>query len=111
MGSNGAWQLFESLSYRELVGDESLTRSPGTPVAFAAAYASLITQLNESEALQFVATLDQVLDPECDPPQSRVGVLIRDDARDEERRWIRCARGPLESLDPAGSGPDTDLTP
>ena len=109
-GSNGAWQLFESLSYRDLVGDESLTRSPGTPVAFASAYASLITQLNESEALQFIATLDQEIDPDCDPPQSRVTVLIRDDTRDEERRWIRCARGPLESLDPAQSGPDTDAS-
>ncbi len=109
--SDGAWQLYESISYRGLLGDENTIRNPGSPNAFAAAYASLITQVNETQGLKlFIETLSQEVDPDCGNERSRISFQIRDDVRDEEARWTRCTTGTLGSLDPRGSGPDLDAS-
>ncbi len=105
--SGGAWQLYESIAYAGRVGDETYLRSRGDPGAYAGAYASLITQLNETQGLKlFLDALPPALDPVCAPLQSRVVFLIRDEIRDEEVRWTRCGYGTLGSLTPEGAGPD-----
>ena len=113
--STGAWQLIESIAYRGVVGSETTTRSPGLPAAFASSYATLVTQIHGAAGLDlFIEDLDPSLDPTCDPgedearetPPARVTLRIQDEIRGEERSWTRCAKGPLGSLDPAGSGPD-----
>lgn len=104
--SEGAWTLREGVSYRGLVGDETLQRSPGEPTQFAGAYASLITQLNEVEALKlFIDDLPQNLEQECGSVLTRITFTIRDDARGRTARWVKCAEGALGNLTPAGAGP------
>ena len=107
--STGAWQLQESIAYRDRVGSETTTRSPGLPVAFATGYATLIAQINGGAGLNlFIDDLDPDLDPHCDAEQeeARVTLRIQDEIRGQERSWTRCSQGPLGSLSPAGSGPD-----
>ena len=106
--SNGEWQLFESISYRGRIGSETITRSPGAPVAFASAYARTVVEFNGVDGLElFIDALDPTLDPVCVYPKARVTLRVQDEVRDQETSWTRCARkGPLGSLDPAGSGPD-----
>ena len=107
--STGAWQLFESIAYRGVVGSETTIASPGLPAAFAAAYATLVTQIHGATGLDlFIEDLNPNLDPPCDSEvdQARVTLRIQDEIRGEERSWTRCAQGPLGSLNPAGSGPD-----
>lgn len=109
--SNGAWQLRESISYRELTGDEHLVRSSGDPGAFASAYASLITQVNETRGLElFIEALSPDLEPGCEPPMTTLAFRIRDEARDEEISWTRCVMGNLANLNPAQAGPDPDAS-
>ncbi len=104
--STGAWQLVESIAYRGVVGSETTTRSPGLPAAFAASYATLITQIHGVVGLDlFIDDLDPTLNPTCDG-QARVTLRLQDEIRSEERSWTRCALGPLAALDPARSGPD-----
>jgi hypothetical protein len=105
--SSGAWQLYESISYKGNVGDETLLRSRGHPGAYAAFYATLITQLNEAPGLKlFVPELPSDLVPECSASRSWVTFRIRDEIRGEERGWTRCATGTLTTLTPEGAGPD-----
>ncbi len=109
--AQGPWQVYEMVSYRGLVGDETLVKSRGEQATFAAAYASLITQLNDTQELKlFVEGLDQGLEVDClaDGIESRSRVIfqIRDDARGETARWTRCGEGTLTELTPAGAGPD-----
>lgn len=111
--SAGPWQVFESVSYRDRVGDESLLRSPGNPSAFSSAYASLITQINDTPELNvFVA--DASLEVDClageIESRARVTLQIRDESRQETLRWTRCAEGSLEELTPAGAGPDPEAS-
>jgi len=113
--STGLWQLYESVSYRGSVGDESLTRARGDATQFASAYASLITRLSDTPELKvFADGLDQDLEVDClaDGVESRSRVMfqIRDDIRNEVARWTRCAEGTLEELTPAGAGPDRDAS-
>lgn len=109
--SNGAWRLGESVSYRDLTGDEHLVRSEGDPGAYASAYASLITQVNETRGLDlFIESLSPELSPECPPPGSSISFRIRDDAREEEASWMRCVVGTLSNLDPSRAGPDPDAS-
>ncbi|MCY4645802.1 MAG: hypothetical protein OXE73_02805 [Gammaproteobacteria bacterium] len=104
--STGAWQLFESIAYRGVVGSEATIASPGLPAAFAAAYATLVTQIHGAAGLDlFIEDLDPNLDPPCED-EARITLRIQDEIRGEERSWTRCAQGPLGSLNPAGSGPD-----
>lgn len=105
--STGAWQLVESIAYRGRVGSETTTRSPGIPVAFAPAYATLVTQINSTPGLDlFIEDLDPGLNPECALGQARVTLRIQDEIKGQARSWTRCSEGPLGSLKPAGSGPD-----
>ncbi|MYI22473.1 MAG: hypothetical protein F4043_07100 [Gammaproteobacteria bacterium] len=113
--STGAWQLLESIACRGVVGSEATTRSPGLPAAFAASYATLVAQIHGTAGLDlFIEDLDPGLDPICDPEEretrethrARVTLRIQDEIRGEEKSWTRCAKGPLGSLDPGGSGPD-----
>lgn len=104
--STGAWQVVESMAYRGVVGSETTTRSPGLAAAFIASYATLVTQIHGAAGLDlFIEGLDPNLNPPCDG-QARVTLRIQDEIRGEEKSWTRCARGPLGSLNPAGSGPD-----
>ena len=105
--SNGAWQLFESISYRGRSGSEATTRSPGIPVAFVSGYATLVTHINGAGGLGlFSVDLDTGLLPACDDDQARVTLRAQDEIRREEKSWVRCSRGTLGSLNPSGSGPD-----
>ena len=107
--SSGAWTLHESISYRGLEGDQALHRSPADPAPFVSAYGSLITQLNEVDALKlFVADsiLKAGLSAECGQTRTRISFKIRDDAREDSVTWTQCANGSLSNLSPEGAGPD-----
>ena len=109
--SNGAWTLRESISYRGRTGDEQIVRSRGNPSAFASAYASLITQVNQTPGLRlFIESLDPELDPECGPARAELTFRIRDGAREEEVAWSRCSGGSLTRLSVEGAGPDPDAS-
>ncbi len=102
--SDGSWALREAISYGERVGDESLKRNPGVPLQYADGYATLISEVNESRLR--ILDLDRSLAPQCGLAASRVTFLIRDDVREEERSWTRCANGMLTTLQTENSGPD-----
>lgn len=107
--SSGAWTLTERVSYRGLVGDETFQRSPADRAQFAAAYAELITAVNEQDAQKlFIEGLwpDTLPEPECGLTRTRLTLTIRDDARDKEWTWVRCADGSLGTLTPTNAGPD-----
>ena len=105
--SAGAWTLREGISYRTLPGDETVQRSPGDPSQYAASYASLITQLNEVDALKlFITELPPTDLSPCAPTQTRITFSVRDDARDSTMTWVRCTEGSLGTLTPVGAGPD-----
>lgn len=105
--SSGAWSIHETISYRGLEGDESFSRSSGDPSQFAGAYASLITQLNEVQGLKlFIAELPTDSIPECGSTRTRLTFTIRDDAREQDTTWVRCADGSLTNVTPVGAGPD-----
>lgn len=107
--SNGAWRIRESVSYHGLLGDEDVRGSQGDPGAFASAYASLVTQVNETQGLKlFIESLSPDLDPACEAPLSSVTFRIVDDARDEDVSWTRCTTGSLVNLGVSGAGPDPD---
>jgi hypothetical protein len=106
-GSSGAWVLREQISYRGLVGDESVRRSTGDPRAYASAYASLITQLNEAPGLElFIPDLPQGLPEACPQGWTHVTVSIWDQAREKEAAWTRCTQGTLATVQTSEAGPD-----
>jgi hypothetical protein len=106
-GSSGSWVLREQISYRSLVGDETLRRSTGDPRAYASAYASLITQLNEAPGLElFLPDLPQGLPGECPQGWTHVTVSIWDQAREKEAAWTRCTQGTLSTIQTSDAGPD-----
>jgi len=110
-GSSGAWSLQESISYRDLVGDENFERYNGVPGQSAGAYAEVITQLNDTPGLELdVPELPQDLDPECGPGRTRVTFTIQDDAKEESRAWIRCVSGSLSNIMVDDAGPDLAAT-
>jgi hypothetical protein len=101
--SEGPWQLFESVSYRGQLGDETLVRGTGN----AASYAQLIVQVNETTGLKLLSGgLDPDVDPVCEGADGRISILIRDNLRDQEMRWVRCTGETLENLSEAVAGPD-----
>ncbi len=106
-GSSGAWVLREVISYRGLEGDETIIRSTGDPVAYASAYASLITQLNDKESVELFSISPEPPIP-CAPTKARVTVTIWDELRKEEASWVRCASGSLGTLKTSEAGPDLD---
>jgi hypothetical protein len=106
-GSSGAWVLREQISYRGLVGDENLRRSVGDPRAYASAYASLITQLNEGPGLElFIPDLTQGLPGVCPQGWTHVTFSIWDQAREKEATWTRCTQGTLATIQTSEAGPD-----
>jgi hypothetical protein len=106
-GSSGAWVLREVISYRGLEGDETLTRNEGDPVAYASAYATLITQLNELDGVELFSVPPELPEP-CGPGRTRVTVTIWDKLREEEISWVRCAFGTLGTLQTSEAGPDLE---
>jgi hypothetical protein len=105
--SSGPWKLIERISYLDQFGDEN-TLQPRLDVdTYAAAYASFITQVNESEGLKlFVPELDPNLDPGCGVGRTEIRVVVVDDTRKEQRSWARCVNGSLGTLQTPGAGPD-----
>ncbi len=106
-GSSGSWVLREIISYRGLLGDETVTKNVGDPLAYASAYASLITQLNETEGVEIFSISPELPEP-CEAGQTRVTVTIWDEVRREEISWVRCASGTLATLKTSEAGPDLD---
>ncbi len=106
--SDGAWRVFEEISYRRTVGEEHLEPNPGVPLEYASQYASLIQKLNDDEGFNLIgfSDLDEVQNPECRSGMSRVTVRMWDEPLREERTWTRCAEGSLANLTTRGSGPD-----
>lgn len=106
--SDGAWRVFEEISYRNTVGEEQLDPNPGLPFEYASLYASLIQKLNDDEGFKLIRfpDLDEVQNPECRSGMSRVTVRMWDEPLREERTWTRCAEGSLANLTTRGSGPD-----
>jgi len=109
--STGAWSLRESIEYRGLIGDETVRHNQGDPSPLAAPYASWVTLVNDVDGQEGLrldpeeVSQDTVPD-ECGPTRTRITLTIRDEARGEQRRWIRCADGSLSNLTPVGAGPD-----
>jgi len=106
-GSSGSWVLREIISYRGLLGDETVTKNEGDPLAYASAYASLITQLNETEGVEIFSISPELPEP-CEAGQTRVTVTIWDETRREEISWVRCASGTLATLQTSEAGPDLE---
>ena len=106
--SDGAWRVYEEISYLNTVGEEQLDPNPGLPFEYASLYASLIQKLNDDEGFNLIGFpgLDAVQNPECRSGMSRVTVRMWDEPRREERIWTRCAEGSLANLTTRGSGPD-----
>lgn len=108
-GSSGAWVLREIISYRGLVGDENVQKNQGDPVAYASAYASLITSLHtEASGVKLLESVPPMQDLVCGPIETRITFAIWDDLRKEEKRWVRCARGTLGSVQTSDAGPDLE---
>lgn len=105
--SDGPWVLAERISYQGQIGGETVRRPVLNPGELAPEYGSLIQQLNESPGLRlFSEDSPQELAPECDALRSTVTVTLRDDARGEEARWVRCADGTFFTTTPGSAGPD-----
>ena len=104
--SDGAWNLFEEIGYDSLVGDETVFPNPGLPYLYAANYSSLLQLAIDNDGTKLV-DLAQI-DPECGIGRSRVSILIRDNGRDQEKEWSRCAANAnaLGNLSTEGFEPD-----
>ena len=73
--SDGRWRLEEHILYEGVEGDATVR----TGNAGAGAYASLITQLNDVDAVKlFIEGLDPDLDPDCAPGRAKIRVRLRD---------------------------------
>ena len=104
--SDGAWKLFEEIGYDSVVGDQSLLRHPGLPYTFAANYVSLLHLVNDNKGTKLFGL--KHAGPECGIGKSRVSFLIRDNMRDEQKEWTRCAANasPLRGLKTDEFDPD-----
>lgn len=105
--SSGPWWVTERISYLDRFGDENILRLRIDLDTYAAAYASLIAQLNESDGLKlFVEELDPSLEPDCGVGRTEILFVIVDKTRSTQRSWARCVNGSLGTLQTAGAGPD-----
>ena len=104
--SDGAWKLFEEIGYDSVVGDETVMPNPGLPYLYAANYSSLLQLINDNPGTRLWDLKDTI--PDCGIGKSRVSVLIRDNERDEEKEWSRCAANAnaLGNLSTEGFEPD-----
>ncbi len=106
-GSGGLWSLQESISYRDLIGDEYFQRHASDLAQSAGAYAEVITQLNDTRGVELdIPELSQDLDEPCGPGRTRVTFTIQDEAKDDARSWIRCVSGSLGTVKTEDAGPD-----
>ena len=106
--SSGAWTLHEGISYRGLVGDETVSRSLGDPGAFGSEYASLIVRINQVTGLKLftdTTTLKQGTSADCGPVLSKIRFTIEDTHRGETFYWTQCVDGSLTDLTTVGAGP------
>ena len=107
--SEGRYRLEERISYLEMEGDRTVSRSTQNPEVLAGTYAQWITQVNEVPSLSlFVDRLDPTLEPECGQARTRLTLTIRDEPRGETVAWTRCADGSLGFLVPRNAGPDPE---
>lgn len=105
--SNGPWLLTERVGYNGTGGAETIRSSVLNPGELAREYGSLIQQLNDTPGLRLLdGAVSQELDPECGTeglPGTEVIFTIRDELREEEAQWTRCAEGtllPASAADP-----------
>jgi hypothetical protein len=105
-GSTGPWVLKELIGYRSLQGDEHLVRSQGDPRAYASAYASLITQLHQTDGVRLFNDVPPELPQPCLPGGSVVAFTVWDEPSQSEVTWTRCAQGSLGTIQTATAGPD-----
>ena len=105
--SSGPWTVTERISYLGQFGDENVLQRRVDADTFAAAYASFIAQINESEGLKlFVEELDPSLEPGCGVGRTEILFVVVDETRGEQTSWARCVNGTLGTLQPSGAGPD-----
>ena len=105
--SSGSWSVREQISYRNLIGDETLTRSSGDPFAFVASYVQLITTVNSVAGLRlFIPELPLGLTAECGPTRTRITFSITDVPRDSTATWTQCADGSLTNIRTLNAGPE-----
>ena len=105
--SSGAWSVYERMSYRGLLGDETLLRSSGEPFAFVAAYVRLITTVSSVDGLElFIPELPIGITAECGPTRTRLTFSIMDLPRDSIATWTQCADGSLSELRTLNAGPE-----
>lgn len=106
--SSGAWSVYERISYRGLVGDESLVTSSGEPFAFVSAYVQLITTISSVTGLRLDIDDDDfyigVTTP-CGPGRTTITFSITDLPRDSTSTWQQCAKGSLSELRTLDAGP------
>jgi hypothetical protein len=90
------------------LGDESTRRSTAPPELLASDYAIWITQVNDLQTLSLFDPLlvDPSLTPVCSQSRTRLTLLIRDTAKNEDRQWTRCVEGSLGTLITTGALPD-----
>lgn len=105
-GSSGAWVLREVISYRGLVGDESLRMNEGNPVAFASGYETLVALLHTEDSGVELFSIPSGEPLTCEDGETTVTITIWDEIREEEQAWLRCAGGTLAGLQTSEAGPD-----
>ena len=106
--SSGAWSVYERITYRGLVGDESLVTSSGEPFAFVSAYVQLITTISSVDGLRLdIPELPIGITAECGPGRTRLTFSITDVPRDSTSTWQQCADGlGLSDLRILNAGPE-----
>lgn len=109
-GSTGLWSIQESISYREVVGDEYFVRHATDLAQSAGAYAEIITQLNETQGVELdVPELPELPDttgvPFCGAVSTRITFTIHDEAKEQQRSWVRCVSGSLGTVRIEGAYP------
>ncbi len=105
--SSGAWSVQERMSYRGLVGDETLTRSSGEPFASVGAYVQFITTVSSVAGLElFIPELPIGITADCGPTRTRITFSIIDLPRDSIATWTQCGDGSLSELRTLNAGPE-----
>jgi hypothetical protein len=103
--SNGTWQLAERISYKDVLGDETVRRSTEDAGTLAQSYANLIARLNAPGGpVQIVDLLSPDVVPVCDQSlnQSIVTIEIVDSRRSTRTKWSRCGSGTIARLTSEG---------
>lgn len=109
--STGPWRSTERISYRGLLGDETVLRSGGDVTSLARIYAVWIDLVNDTPSVRlFHAAVDPALRPTCEAPTSRVTLTITDRTRADSMSWTRCSEASLPTLSGAGAGPDANAS-